>query len=331
MKAKELIKAVGASATKAFATAKFKTREYSPEILVISGIIGIVTAAVMACKATTKATDILAETQETLDAIHEAQEKEELSEKYTPEDIRKDLAGVYIRTGWKFVKLYGPSVALGALSITGILASNNILRKRNLTIAAAYAALDKGFKEYRGRVVERFGSEIDKELRYNIQQKQIEEIVKDENGEEKTVKKTVDIAYPDTETQYARFFDESCAGWTKDPESNLMFLRMQQALANDMLKANGYLFLNDVYKLLDIPLSRAGQVVGWTYRPDDPNHIGDNYVDFGIYNVNREKSRDFVNGYERSILLDFNVDGEIGFFAEKQAKENHDALRRARS
>ena len=37
----------------------------------------------------------------------------------------------------------------------------------------------------------------------------------------------------------------------------------------------------------------------------------DGYVSFGIYNANRETARDFVNGYERSILLDFNVDGPI--------------------
>ena len=110
-------------------------------------------------------------------------------------------------------------------------------------------------------------------------------------------------------SDYARFFDVGNPNWEKDSEYNLMFLKRQQAYANDKLKANGYLFLNEVYDMLGIPKSKAGQVVGWIYDPE--NGSGDNYVDFGIYNVNREAARDFVNGYERTILLDFNVDGNI--------------------
>lgn len=45
----------------------------------------------------------------------------------------------------------------------------------------------------------------------------------------------------------------------------MMFLRRQQDYANEMLKARGHLFLNEVYDLLDIPRSKAGQVVGWVY------------------------------------------------------------------
>ena len=49
---------------------------------------------------------------------------------------------------------------------------------------------------------------------------------------------------------------------------------------------------------------------------DEKNPVGDNYVDFGIYDTNKNTkwanaNKDFVNGYERSILLDFNVDGDI--------------------
>ena len=88
-----------------------------------------------------------------------------------------------------------------------------------------------------------------------------------------------------------------------------MFLRNQQQYANDKLRANGYLFLNEVYEMLGIQKTQAGQIVGWVY--DDKNENGDNYVDFGMYDVNRSTCRDFVNGYERSILLDFNVDGSI--------------------
>ena len=242
-----------------------------------------------------------------MDKIHEVAEAHR--EDYTEEDLKKDTTIVYTQTAVKYVKLYAPSVALGVVSLTCILASNGILRKRNIALAAAYTAVDKGFKEYRGRVVERFGTELDKELRYNIKAKEFEEPVVDEKGKEKIKKETVSVADPNLYSDYARFFDDGCLGWSKDAEYNLTFLKQQQNYANDLLKKKGHLFLNEVYDMLGIPRTRAGQVVGWIY--DEKHPIGDNFVDFGIYDMNREKVRDFVNGYERVILLDFNVDGNI--------------------
>ena len=290
--------------------ASLQVKKYSPEILVVAGVIGTVASAVMACKATTKVNDILEKTKNDIEVINDVTEHPEMiSKEYTPEDRRKDLTIVYTQTGVKLIKLYGPSVALGVLSIASILTSNNILRKRNVAIAAAYTVLDRSFKDYRGRVVERFGEALDKELRFNVKAKEVDEVIVDKNGKEKTVKKTIDVGDPNTYSDYARCFDDGCAGWDKDAEYNLMFLKHQQNYANELLRSNGYLFLNDVYDMLGIPRSKAGQVVGWIY--DEENSKGDNYVDFGIYDIHRQANRDFVNGYERAIWLDFNVDGPI--------------------
>lgn len=305
MKKNDIIKKIGGKLSKV----GLKLKKHSPEILVAVGIAGTVTSAVLACKATTKASTILEETKETVDQIHECMENETLKGEYTPEDSKKNMTIVYAQTGVKFVKLYAPAVLLGAASITCIVASHNILRKRNIAMAAAYAAVDKSFKDYRKRVVERFGEDVDHELRYNIKQKTVAETIIDENGEENTVEKTIKVADVSAYSEFARCFDDGCAGWEKDSEYNLMFLRAQQQYANDLLKSRGHLFLNEVYDMLGFPRSTAGQVVGWVYDEKDPNRA--NYVDFGIYNADNEKARDFVNGYERSIWLDFNVDGVI--------------------
>ena len=304
--------------------AGLQVKKYSPEILIATGVVGTVVSAVMACKATTKVDEVLGETQVKLDRINRSAEdgfivNPETGEvvNYSEEDHKKDVAIVYGQTGLQFAKLYGPSIALGAMSIGCILTSHNIIRKRNVALAAAYATEHLGFKEYRGRVIERFGKELDKELKYNIKAKEIEVAelddngnpVTDENGEVKTVKKHVNSAAPLYGSDYARFFDEYCAGWTRDAEYNLMFLRQQQNFANEKLKREGYLFLNDVYESLGIPKTKAGQIVGWVY--DESSKYGDNYVDFGIYDLYNEAARDFVNGREKSILLDFNVDGNI--------------------
>lgn len=299
--------------TRAFGKVSLELKKHAPEILVTAGVGGTIASAVLACNATTKVDEILNETKKNVNAVHTCVETKAIipdtQEVYTEQDAKKDLAIIYAQSGVKLAKLYGPAITLGVLSITCIFASNNILRKRNVALAAAYATVNKGFKEYRSRVVNRFGQEVDKELRYNVKAREVEETVADKNGNEKTVKKTVKVADINEPSDYARFYDDGCTGWTKDADLNLSFLKAQQQYANDKLIANGHLFLNEVYDALGIPRSKAGQVVGWVYDPS--NSETDNYVDFGLYDASKEKTRDFVNGYERTILLDFNVDGPI--------------------
>lgn len=290
------------SLTRTFHKAGFQLKKHSPEILVVTGVVGVVASAVMACKATTKVNPILEETKENLDIVHEKAVEQ-------PEESKKELAAVYVQTGYKFVKLYGPSVVLGAASLGCIIASNDILRKRNAALAVAYAAIDKGFKDYRNRVIDRFGKEVDKELRYNIKKEEIEETVVDEKGKSKTIKKTVDVVDPAGLDKFSRIFDEYNPNWVKSAEYNFMFLRQRQQWANDLLTSRGYLFLNEVYDMLGFDPCTEGQVVGWTYDAKDENL--DNYVDFGMLDMRKERTRDFIQGSERSVLLDFNHQGYI--------------------
>ena len=303
--------------TRMFYKTKFQINKYSPEILLGVGIVGVIGSAVLACKATTKIHTVLDDAKEQVDMIHKGVEDgkvisvvngAEVPVDYSKEDGNKDLTITYAKTGMGLAKLYGPAILLGVSSVVCILASHNIIHKRNVALAAAYATIDNSFKEYRGRVVERFGQELDRELRYNIKSQETEEIVKDENGKESVVKTTMRTA---KESDYARFFDEYCLGWRKDAEYNLMFVKQVQNWANDKLKSQGYLYLNDVYEMLGFKKTKAGQVVGWIYDKTGELGIGDNYVDFGIYDLHDERKRDFVNGRERSVLLDFNVDGNI--------------------
>ena len=292
-----------------FHKAGFQLKKHSPEILVVTGVIGVVTSAVLACKATRKLDSVLEESKEQIDKIKDYIEEEGYSEEYTEKDASKDLTITYTQSALKIAKLYGPSVILGAASIGAIFGGHNILRKRNVALAAAYTAVDKGFKDYRNRVIERFGKELDRELKYNIKSDTVEVTELDEDGKEKTSKVTVNTVDPNELSECARFYDDGCTGWTKDPELNLAFLKKQQCWANNLLKSRGWLTLNEVYDMLGITRTAAGMVVGWIY--DEKHPVGDNFVDFGIYDINNEANRRFVNGLERTILLDFNVDGNI--------------------
>lgn len=296
----EIMKSVNGVASKTV----MKLKKHSPEILVVAGIAGTVVSAVLACKATTKVAEILDETKGTLDTIHEGMETGAINgQEYTTEDSKKDTVVVYAQTGMKLAKLYAPAIILGTLSITSILASNNILRKRNVALGAAYAAIDKSFKEYRGRVIERFGEQVDTELKYGIKAKKFEEIEVDpETGKEKKVKKTVMVADPNLQSDYAVYFDSKSRNYETNPDYNRMFLKAQQAFANDKLQTRGHLFLNEVLDDLDLPRTPAGQIVGWT--KDGP----DGYVNFRIVEVERETED---GRHEPALLLDFNVEGNI--------------------
>lgn len=297
--------------SRVFHKAGLKLKVHSPEILVAAGIVSTVAGAVLACKATLKVNEVLDEAKTNIEAVHEATEngKTEAGIEYSEQDAKKDLTIVYTQTGIKLIKLYGPAILLGTLGIASIVKSTDILKKRNIALAAAYTAVDKGFKEYRGRVVERFGKEIDHELKHGIKAEVIEKRVVDENGNEKVETETVKVYDPNNYSPYSIVFDDGNTGWNPDPELTKAFLINQQNYANEILQNRGYLFLNEVYKMLGARQTKSGQVVGWYY--DEKNPTGENFVDFGMFDIYNPKARDFVNGLEKVIILDFNVDGNI--------------------
>jgi hypothetical protein len=252
-------------------------RKDSPTLFLIGGVAGMVTSTVLACRATLKLEEILDEHRRT--------------------DVQEPEHVFY--TALSVAKLYAPSVIIGSASIGMLTQSHNILLKRNAALTAAYTALDKGFRDYRARVVAKYGPDADTKLRYGVK----DVVVKNEKDKNVTVQEIG----PDGASIYARFFDQFNPNWSKDPEISKLFLKSQQNYLNDLLHARGHLFLNEVYDSLGFEHSQAGSVVGWILHPDH-----DNFIDFGVFHaaVNHDV-RAFVNGDEPAVLLDFNVDGLI--------------------
>ena len=292
------------SASNALSKTKFQLQKHQPEIMVIGGVIGGVVAAVMACKATTKASEVLAESKDRLEQIDTvANDSDVTDDVYSEEDHKRDLAIVYVQTAGNLVKLYAPAVILGGLSIASILGGHNILQKRNMALAAAYATLNTTFKDYRDRVIDRFGKDVEYQIRHNLKAEEVTEKVEDpETGKTKKVKKTVLVKGDDEhERGYARLFDAACDNWNNDAMMNRTFLSGAQNWFNDLLHARGYVFLSEVYRYLHFRETAECRVVGWTL---DGN--GDGYVDFGF-----DQDDMFMSGYNKDVWLDFNVDGPI--------------------
>ena len=282
-----------------------KVKRYSPEIMIAGGIVCVVAGTVEACKATIKAEEVLDKHNHDISVIKEA--KANLDDGafpatvYSEEDYKKDIAITYTKTSLNLVKTYSKAIVLTGTGICLFLTAHNIMSKRTAALATAYNILDSEFKKYRENVINEFGEEIDKKLRYSLSDK--EETAEKEPEEAKPNTKKNILGYSD----YAKCFDESNINWKKNAELNLIFLKAQERYANDKLEAQGFIFLNDVYELLDIPKTKIGQLVGWMKNSDN----GDGYVDFNIYDIYNDAKRSFVNGGEPRIWLDFNVDGVI--------------------
>lgn len=276
-----------------------KTSKHSPTILFVGGIVGVVATTVMASRATLKLNDSLEETRENLEKARSLAHR---NVRYQDEDYSQDLVIIYSKAAVTVTKLYAPAVIVGFVSIAALTKSHRILTGRNAALTAAYAALEKGFAEYRKRVVQEFGEETDQRMRHGYDYIPLTGPIYDENGNPQELMRK----NPNHYSIYARFFDQTCRNYEEDPSYNMFFLRAQQQFANDILLSRGHIFLNEVYDMIGLERSRAGQVVGWVVSKE-----GDNFVDFGIFAQDKERARAFVNGYEPAILLDFNVDGVI--------------------
>lgn len=291
---------------KSFKKAQLTVRKHSPEILMVAGVIGTVAGAVMACKETLELEDVLDECKQ---EKMELEEQYAMCEQYSEDALKKDQVKLTIKQVAKIVKLYAPSVIMEATSIGVIFASNDIMRKRNASMAAAYATLNSMYKRYRQNVIESYGEEVDKDMRFGVKHEKVTEI--DEDGN----KVKVDARIVDLDntalaiSDYSRFFQSGCKGFdASSGRYNLLYLKGIQAMFNNKLIADGYVMLNDVYRELGFDTIPEGWSIGWVY--DEENPIGDNYIDFGLYEA-RNKNQRAVNDWEPVILMDFNVDGNL--------------------
>lgn len=301
---------VSTSAARFAGKAEFTIKKNSPEILLGAGIVGFVGTVVLACRATCRADEVLEFHRRKIKDIEDAKEiadadpESEMS--YDIEIYRQDKAIRYLKTTGNLAKLYAPTVAVGALSLACILTSRNIMQKRYLGVVAAYNGLSAAFEEYRKRVRDEYGEGLDKHFRYGTTYEELP--VYDENGkktkEKEQVEKTETGMVMQTDDS-CRFFDSSNPNWDKNPAFSMMWLRGQQNILNDILHTRGHVFLNEVYDALGFPHTPQGAVLGWI------DGEGDNCIDFGLYDQNKENVRRFVNGVDNVIMLEFNHDGVI--------------------
>lgn len=273
-----VIKTVGSVAVK-----------HAPTIMTIAGVAGVVGGSVLACKATLKAEDIIIETRIDVENV-----KNKLP------DNNKALTRAYVNGGKRLLKVYGPSILIGTASLGAILYGHKVMCGRNLALAGAYKALTIDADKYRKRVISRLGEENERSIRYDMQTMECE----DPKGNKQIVE-VIPEDYIMGANDRSVFFDEQSIYWNENPEDNKTFLIDLQERMQKKFDEDGYLLLSTIYDELDVPVTYASKVCGWL------KGFGDDYVDFGIFNVYSAASRRFVNGLEPIVLLNFNDDGYI--------------------
>lgn len=301
-------------------------KENSPTICLFGGIALGVLATVTACKATLKAQDVIDEFKDNMDKIHEADEKvQELAkenpeireEKYSEEDVKKDIRNEYIKLGVKMVKTYLPSLIIGGFAIAGILTSNKIMRERNVALSAAYSGLKLAYDKYRARVVERYGEEVDRELLHGVKKKEVEEKVTDENGNTTTVKKEVDVV-EDYGNNYTLCFNDS-VNYKADNDLDTWFIQCRENWFRNKYNLSGvpYVTMQEVLEGLGFytpenlknpkyqELFKQAMVIGWKKHKNDPDN-GDI-----IFRITRSYRRRADGEYEPALFVELNVDGNI--------------------
>ena len=281
-----------------------KINDKSPEILLAGAIISLGGALFFACKGTTKASGIIDEHKEKMSDVNKllakkvSDDPEYRDDDYDENDARRDKFIITTQTGIKLLREYAPAIIFTTLSVTCMLGSYKILHKRYVGASALAASLYKTLSSYRGRVAEEIGKEAEEHLFNNTKYAEITEDKGDGKGAKTKKAEILDDANGIPIT--SKFFDDACRAWTKDPSTNLMYLRGVQARANDIFKDRGMLMLNEVYAMLDIPITHASCEAGWF-----KDH-GDQFVDFGLSNFDEDRVRAFINGFEPYILLNFN-------------------------
>lgn len=241
-------------------------------------------------------------------------------------DFNKDIITTSVHTTTKVAKMYAPAVVLGATSAACLIGEHCVMQKKinNLektvaSLSAAYIAVDTAFKEYRKRVVKKYGKDEDFKLRYDIQEETEE--IKDENGKIKKVKK--EHAGNISMTATTKFVDGTNGSgkgvviW-KDPyhheidyPATIRQFKLIESYVNDKLSTKKFVFLNEALEACDIETTKAGQVILWKTTPDDPDNM-QRIVDFGINKVpNRRLATGEDIDHSDCLVLEFNCNGTI--------------------
>lgn len=194
----------------------------SSTILTCVGGVGVVVTAVMAVKATPKALRLLEEA------------KQEKGEELTKVEVVKTAGAAYI-----------PAALVGVSTIACVVGANVLNKRKQASMASAYALLDASYKEYRNKVKDLYGKEVDDKIKNEIAKDKYDKADIPEGEED-----DLELFFDDFSGRYFR----STADKVKQAEYDI----------NRTITVAGNACLNEFYDALKIPTIDGGDELGWS-------------------------------------------------------------------
>lgn len=192
----------------------------SSTILTCVGAAGVVMTTILAVKATPKALILLEEA------------KQEKGEELTKIETVVVASPAYI-----------PTILVGTSTIACIFSSNILNKRQQAAITSAYTLLSTSYNEYKNKVKELYGEDIDDEVR--------NEIAKDKYEDQ-------DVEVLEGEQL---FYDEFSRQYFT---STLFKVQQAEYYLNRDLIMRDYAYLNEFYEHLDIDPIDGGWKLGWS-------------------------------------------------------------------
>lgn len=224
--------------------AQFATRN-SPTILTSIGVIGTVTTAYLAGKASFEASDII--------RLKEADDDERGVLAGTPRQVLEDR----FKLVWK---LYIPAATMGAATVACIIGANQVGSRRYAGLAAATSIIEKTVEEYKNKVVEKIGEKKNEVIHDEIAQERVN----------KTLLEDIELIGAGVgELCYDIFSDRYF-------RSEVETLRSAMNDFNHSLLQDGHMTLAEFYRILDITAPPFSETIGWN---------ADNLMDLRITTV----------------------------------------------
>ncbi len=218
------------SITQFFKKVELKMVKHSPEILTGIGIAGMISAGVMAVRATPRALDLMSE-------IREKEAELEMDKKEVGKEIVTKVAPVYI-----------PSLIVTGLSTACLIGATSVNSRRTAALATAYSLSESALKEYQEKVIETFGEKKEQTVRDAIAKDKIEKNPVS-NNEVIVTKRGDTLCYDSLSGRYFK--------------SDMDKIKKIENELNKKLLSEMYIALNEFYYELGLQCTKQGNDLGW--------------------------------------------------------------------
>lgn len=215
----------------------------SPVILTGMAVTGVVSAIILAVKATPKALSLIDDYK-----MYEKETVKTSREQFGPDDFDENgplTKKEIVKLTWK---CYIPTAAVGLVTIACIIGAHNVHLRRNAAIASLYSLTESAFKDYQAKVVETIGKNKELKVRDDISEDKIKH---NPTGEAEIffTGKGETLCY---DSMSGRYF-----------KTDIDKVKRAEYTLNRQLMSEMFISLNEFYDEIGLSHIKLGEEMGW--------------------------------------------------------------------